>query len=655
MNDQVHVPRLYPDLKLALASLYSIPDRDNNRHDVQRPTSDQAHEFLMEIQSRNIRRKILSIQQKHRDQQQNGGSSVISYDDSNDPTSSGSLIPMGSTWLACLAILCCPSSSHSQFGRRDNGICVATSTERIFAIQTLLLRLRRAKMIEGIDLEIEKSHDSDIPSCLLLYQSNQYVHTMISSYKEWMMTLNPFVGSVLNSYQFPSSIQTAEDEERVKGELAVLTFASISYYLVVTTNSDNKNESGPLISTCMSALVTTLIRLRFTPTSISYENGASPNTLPLVQTVQTVFDLVWQTALASQQILPLNHEALVSVLNTCLGCIPDAVMGVPGGARSRLSVDPRCLQAAIHELRTVDINLLSELFLRQSDGCSDKDRSMLDHVMIKTCTKWASFLPLTPTLLELAISRVYEFLPCNEHEKQTVALEFIITLYDSASWTEDQILALHVGFTSPQQAASQQQSGKKKQSSKSKKRQKEIVDQTVTDIHISQAKSEIKLRGEIACQASIMVWDRLCEMIEQELARQQHQLGLQVHGEGPIGCLSGCATACLPHLIRYPLFPNGRELFEKITHTFFGICGSLNKTVRALSYEPLYTLHGAIVDVGTVDHSLNPIVVDFFFKVRDPVMKFSQWITSIISNMYSFDQLVFNEFSFSLWLSYWVL
>ena len=104
-----------------------------------------------------------------------------------------------------------------------------------------------------------------------------------------MKTLNPFVGSVLNSYRFPSSIQTAEDEERVKGELAVLTFASISYYLVVTTNSDNKNESGPLISTCMSALVTTLIRLRFTPTSISYENGASPNTLPLVQTVQTVF------------------------------------------------------------------------------------------------------------------------------------------------------------------------------------------------------------------------------------------------------------------------------------------------------------------------------------------------------------------------------
>ena len=122
-------PRLSHDLRLALSVLYSLP---SSRGTISSPlpTSSQAHDFLLQFQSRNIRRKLKSRNQKV----QSGGNTNALQIMPLDPGD------LGSSWLACLALL-------SSLKMNDTKEPQVNYAEALFAAQTMVHRLRRVTLI----------------------------------------------------------------------------------------------------------------------------------------------------------------------------------------------------------------------------------------------------------------------------------------------------------------------------------------------------------------------------------------------------------------------------------------------------------------------------------------------------------------------------
>ena len=611
------VPRLLPDLRLALASLYSLPVPPGQPL----PSPNETHDFLMHIQSRNVRRKIRSIQQRHRDQQQGQHSSSSSNADET--------VHMGSSWLACLALLC--QMSHNEDGSMQS--FAASSTERLFAAQTLLHRLRRVKLVEGVDLELEAWSDTcDRTWLLQCYQEeSSSCENLVVNYQQWMVhgCGNRFVGQVLHDhraslldYLQPGGVV---DEERVKAELSILTLAATAF-LQACDRSVSEHERTPLLTTTVSALATATFRLRYD----AVEQNTSSHRPPLVSLIHHAFQLVWKTASTEVGGNTANYEAWTASLLTCLAIIPDAILGSPGGARGRLSVDPRSLRAASQDLRTIDTPVLSDILLhhqqQQNGGDSlSANQHANDHVnnntnlwSLQTCAKWATFLPLTMPLMQMTIPLVNQYLTQRDHQPShqcQAALAFLIAVYESGSWTVDQIVSSAMGMSDQQMT---QQQTKKKQSTRSKKRQKERIENNSTQSTVQEAQAEKHLRGEIACRGTMQCWAALSTAALSALGEAAVNERYQVEGEGPIGCLAACANACLPHILRNPASPHGLELFTSIADAFHQLCASPQKTIRALALEPLYTLHTVLVDViqttGPLEKPMESIVVDHFYR-----------------------------------------
>jgi hypothetical protein len=589
----VVVPRLLPDLKLALASLYSLPVPHG--HAGRYPSPKEANDFLIHIQSRNVRRKILSLQQRQRDNQAQGNKPQANNNGDEEP------IHMGSSWLASLALIC-------QQTDPGNPMIAVSSTERLFAAQTLLYRSRRQKVVEAIDFEAERDQDLEESQALGLYHTSEYLIPLFSAYIQWIQGTNSFVAAVLQSYQFPAQ-PTIEDEERIKGELTLLTLAAVAY--LTACESHQGNHTQPILSTLGSTMAAVALRLRFTPSSIEQHGGPVPTSQPLVTLVTHALVLVWNTA---NSLSMSNHTALGASLHACLASIPDTLLGSPGGARGSFSIDPRCLQAATQELRTTGLTLLWETLQQHEQGRVD-DRS--DLLTLTTCERWAKFLPIPLEFLQNTIPLVNKYLSCDSHEAaqyQRSALAYLIAIFESGAWTLDQVLAANLGITGSLQ---NQQSGKKKQSNRSKKRQKEVVNTLTTDTSMAQAQAEVQHRGEIACQATMMAWDELNSAAQKALAMAKDP-NIQVEGEGPVGCLAASANACLPHLVRYQSLSYTKDLFTAIAGTFLEVCASPNRC-RTLSLEPLYTLHTTVIALfrsgGRLDDAVEPLLVDHYFKV----------------------------------------
>ena len=249
-------PRLFHDVRTALACLYSLSPNSKTTISAQ-----QAHDFLMHFQSRNVRRKLHSIQQSDCDLSKQNNT-----DYATNRHKLAEQVEAGSTWLACLALLSC---AHAE------------STERLFAAQTLMHRLRRTKIMEAIDLEMED------PNKYLSPQFNVNLQLLVTDYAEWMQQFHPALSSLVQRFLSQHSIGNATNEEQVKGELAMLTLASIIYLMAshFPHNDPNTSSIQPLLSTLSNALAVTALRLRFTPQSVtlsSDNNKATPTSAPLV-------------------------------------------------------------------------------------------------------------------------------------------------------------------------------------------------------------------------------------------------------------------------------------------------------------------------------------------------------------------------------------
>jgi hypothetical protein len=133
------------------------------------------------------------------------------------------------------------------------------------------------------------------------------------------------------------------------------------------------------------------------------------------------------------------------------------------------------------------------------------------------------------------------------------------------------------------------------------------------------AQAEVHHRGEVACRAAMLTWNVFWEVLTVEL-KSVREVDDEVQGDGPVGGITACANACLPHLLRQAApSKESMDLFSAIAQGVQEICASRSRMVRAFAAETLHTLHVALMEVvasrGPVDLRLESIVVDHFFRV----------------------------------------
>jgi hypothetical protein len=179
----------------------------------------------------------------------------------------------------------------------------------------------------------------------------------------------------------------------------------------------------------------------------------------------------------------------------------------------------------------------------------------------------------------------------------SLSLAFLIAIFESASWSSDQILAFSSGLSSDQKC---QPAAKKRLSSKSKKRQQELLQSNATDNKRNEAEAEWHHRGDIACSTALFIWPEL-EPIVQDGSPEA------------ITCICACANSCLAHWAQnYENMTSQsvQHLIQSIMLKFQEICSHHNRSVRGLTYEPIMALNEAL---QREESPIESIIVDHLF------------------------------------------
>ena len=685
-------PRLLSDLRLALACLYNLPHPQQQQQQQQvRLTLAQAQDFLIHFQARNVRRKMESLIQRQRDRPQPpaagvaGSAHFLMPPPQKHSETGKEVINPGSSWLASLALLCQPSlQQQQQHAPTSCSAFAASHAERLFAAQTLVHRMLRMKLRDAMDLEMEFTGDGDdreyffthmfaqlqqhpdpVPLQPLMAQYYQYNHQLF----------HPFVASVLQEHATvihaastaaaavpasPSSEKQHDDatnEERVKGQMTLLTLTAVLYATAMDSysNPQQQQQVGPLLNTLGSAIVAIALRLRF-PSALPRDappltTTISPESPSVVTMVTQALSMVFQTASSSSSSSSPSTwhlQACGDCYRSCLAAIPDICIGTGGGAQGRMSIDPMCLRQVALELRTVGLQQLWDVLQQhfQTATAQQQHQQDLDRVhetILNICERWARYLPLPLEFLQHTVPLASQHITNTSTQQQQqqplsglrkAAFAYLVAILEGGTWTAKIILAKRVGVSSDQQTNHQQ--GKKRQSAKSKKRQQELLRERSDNTMEEEARAESHHRGAMACHMTVMAWEPLQAAFRAALTEADHQrqqdphADVEIEGEGPIGCLAACADACLPHLLRNSAspataFPQSKELFVAISETFQEMCQSQHRVIRAFSMEPIFSLHTALLEhlsaqeqvaagQPLIEEGLQQVLVDHFFK-----------------------------------------
>ncbi|KAL7563844.1 hypothetical protein ACA910_019572 [Epithemia clementina (nom. ined.)] len=613
-------PRLLNPLRFANATLYSLPlpvvgSGSAQLQHLQNPKA--ANDFLVELQSRNVRRKILSIQQRHRDQQQQqqqqryeqdhrggNGKSDSNHGDEN-------CIEMGSSWLAFLAVLCQMHHDGSSF--------VASPPERLFAAQSVLHRLRRNKLMDAIDLEIE-SNDIDETMALQLYHNTAFVAPMLDAYQQLVAHWNPFVLDMLQKCFFNNfHADAAKSEEQIKGEVMILTLASVSY--ITACQAEGTPQRAAILEALGSAIATIALRIRYLnpsaepmdSTMASHEHHHHPS---LVWMISHTFQHVFDRAKAFH----FDSLALSTSLAASLSSLPDTILSSSGGARGRLSVDPRSLEAAVTELRTrgfqdlwTALQQIGDLLNNNNNNNGhgiENDSNLHPFLMLATLEKWARFLCVPRAMVDELTSLLASFIRSRNDKERAVALLFFNSVFEGGDWTVEQVLSFGFGLSEHQLI---HQAGKRRQSSRSRRKHKELVSNKTTEDSAEQAQQEVIERGRIACRVAVATWSQLNASFRQSLESASEEGG-QVDGEGPIGCVATAAQTCLPFILKEGTnaeVPGALELFQELSKAVVQLCCSRNQTVRCLALPPIHAVYRALVST----YQEQPLQTEFVLEI----------------------------------------
>ena len=667
-------PYLYRKLRLSLSSLFSLHPSGsgvNNITDGGMPTTKQAHDFLLQFQSRNIRRKHHSQVKSQRSKQQGNQTeeTQISPEYEHDD--------MGSTWLTSIALLCqflSDGEGMQSQQHQSHGGNTVTAAEALFAAQTLLHRLRRIKLIEAIDIEMEPNpyHEQNIQQH---FQQEFTSQVLVDTHRSWSQCFHPILSHVVQSYQ-PQ--QDASDEERIKGELALISIATIIYCTVAQHCNQHPSSSiRPIISILGSCLAVAAARMRYTSISLPHP---SMHTQPIVTMVLHSITMIREAIIAT---VPMDavtlsrfqHVIHAQVVYACLAAIPDAILvgstgASGGGAYGRLSIDPRCYTAIMTELKNasggsalvwsalMDIQNSKHSSTNNAHPSRDGEEELLLQIMfLSTCEQWAKYVALPFELVQATIpviNQAFASVHTNQdlrHQQQNengttfppiaaAAMAYWIALIEGGTWTVEQILT--ASLIQPTEAS--RQPNKKRQSSRSKKRNKEVLQGRTTNDLMVNAQTEALNRGIVACRTTMMTWETFWSILSNDLQTMAESakngdldMDDEIPGNGPINGISVCANACLPHLLRELATPGeigtlsnrteSLQLFAAISQGVQGICSSPARGVRAFAAETLYILHTALLELieskGQIPGDLEELVVNHFFGVSEGISELS--------------------------------
>ena len=610
-----HQPLLLAPLRAALASLYSLPGRQHSHDDP------AIHRFLVDVQCRNVRRKRQSRMQSVQD----GGDATAAAEADVAEDSPGSI------WLACLCLLTLPD---------------AHDAERLFAAQTMLGRLRRARLSEAIDVEVED----------LSIASNGVTNEVMTKYAAWVSAFHPLLASAADRCRQQQQQQAQplvagqclplDVEERFKGQMTVFVLAAALCLASASSVKDGVMHgaaAGPLLSTLGSALSITSLRLRYPPPVAgsrpktgsfphTANNGASnaaaladPNTPPLVTMVaQSVIASADETEAMLGGAESGGRHASHRAICAAIASLPDSILGVPGGARSRISVDPRSIRAAAFELRGSFAEMAAALESRAPSVIEGAEASV--HAPIfEVCLSWALYVPLPLDFIEHTVPLASRYIgSCTvpgSGVARRLAFSYGIAIFEGATKTVEEILQtiLGIGGGTPQL-------NRKRQSSKSKKRQKERLDDAIQsdqgsgeDSILADAEQELLLRQVGSCCCARLALESIKVSVTTELTSPDG--GEASGGEGPIGCLASCASACLPFIIKsneaqLSQLGDVQSLFQATSELLLLVASSNSSVVRALTYSPILAVHGGLVKAGptSCNDQVYRFAIDFVFR-----------------------------------------
>jgi len=604
-------PHLLQDLRLALATLYSLPFPISQDGRGQYSSSD-AHEYLLQFQARNLRRGRSSKNgsQNHQNQQH---------------VTQGSL-DVGSTWLACVALLSSLSASTN-----DPSIREVHYTEALFAAQTLVHRLRRVKLAEAIDIEFEPSVGSFCP----VSSSPPRPEEILDGYRQWILqyysdapNLSSFsiLSHLVHSYS-PSSgpeqnLILIALEERIKGEISLMIIVGIMDALTKLSyrQAQQEGEAGifvkvrPILKTLASALALIAARMRYVSTSLP---SPAPHTQPIVSTILGVISLLQPKLNQQQQEVYRLEDSVKSLSFTCLIALPEAILtgsgsncNNGGGAYGRFSLDPKCYTLVSRELRTEGMSQMCEVVQNIINSTDHSNPSIL---ILQVCEAWAKYVPLPVHFINnttpLILQAWGQFHLSNQPQQEVssaakAAMAYFIAVMEGGSWSVDQVLSSSL----VQSKESSRQSNKKKTSSRSKKRHQQFLEENTTKDLLESAKLEVYQRGTVACTMAQQTLTVLRDLLILELQQINDSRHLNsdedqdIQGDGPVGALTACANACLPYLLRSSIVQHdttSMTLFATISDLIQQVCASPSRTVRSFAGESLYALHDTLVKILT--------------------------------------------------------
>ncbi|KAG7364425.1 hypothetical protein IV203_037627 [Nitzschia inconspicua] len=609
-------PHLNSDLRLALSTLYSLPVQSQssiseNVHE--RPTSSLAHEYLLQFQSRNQRRRLHS-QPKN---QESGMSSQLLNSQN-----------VGSTWLSCVFLVSSlTSSSNLDTDTTTQPQIPVHYAEALFAAQTMFHRLRRVKLSEAIDIEFEPC---------IVNGDNVNIHfppdpqLILDMYRAWILqSCHPSSALYQLVRDYRPSVthmnNSMDLEERIKGEMSLLVLASAindverAFRLrrQQATDAVNDFQKRPLLATLSLALSTVAARIRYTPSCLP---DPAPHTHPIVN---MILESIFMIQSRQQQ-----QETSTELYYICLVAIPDAVLqqaGGDGGAYGRFSLEQRCFAALTKELKTQGmIHVWRSLQEIESNHANGPSAILLLQLM----EAWAKHVPLPSQIVEQTIPLILQSWQLalsqdTEHEATPAAkaaVGYWIAIMESGALTADQVLLSSLAHSNK----GSNQPNKKRQSSKSKRRENIFLEERTTDDLLATAKEEVRHRGETACALAKATWPAMAELLRRELRQYSVSYNVRdecsdedVEGNGPIGAVTACATACLPHILRTGTVDD-RDLFVSISQAIQDICANPSRAVRSFAAESLYALHEtlqkcwAFLYPSQIDGPLlDPLIVHF--------------------------------------------
>ena len=588
-------PALWRDLRVALASLYSLPSSSHGEtNNNNSSNNNKSHEFLMDIQSRNQRRKLHSQRQSLRDS--SSSRRKKSSNNNLSQASSTSDIRTGSSWLACIAVLYDPSTSNE---------------EKLFCAQTLLHRVKRMKLLEAVDLEMEPPTQG---------LSNTDSLDGISLYRQWAHELH--MGSLVEdifrqAHQELHGLQQQQQQQQqpgrdaessvLLGEVAMTTVAAIIYRIAsdnITTpkaiGNQHHHHSGssrirPLLYTLGATMATLALRMRFTKPTTAH--GSSEQGLPMISRVLKCFDRV--SALLGA------GEALYVSLCAALGALPDTLLATPGGLNCKISIDPRIIQLAYLELWAPPTGALLmweaiQIDPNHNDGFQQHHPAVFE-MLLTACTQWATYLPLPRNFVESTLHLSVRYLQTprpNRWEQISLCLAYWSALFESGTLTIEEI------------GASQNREGERERKSKGNRPPKKghNIPTTSSDNNEDNNKNDRALaeqrhRGETACVGAEIVWRVLDGLVQEALASSPETTMTAAHEPSSffasLSCLGVCVDACFTHIVRCGESLVSLDAMLWMSKSFGRLCASPIPKLRALTLEPLVSLQQSLLESTT--------------------------------------------------------